>query len=191
MKKLSYVVFLTLFIGLMHGCSSTKKANAEAQRNRQFMGLKELVATNSFVFEAKTAYPMQSTAVMRVNNVLLRNTGNSAGRIDISGNGDFIEILNDSVQGQLPYFGEVRVVNSLDPNDSGINFNGTPTSYELIENEKKKNLRLEFDIKSKVEGYTVIMELYPSKRSTVFINCINRSPIRFDGIIKETESSPD
>lgn len=185
MKRL-FAPFLSivLTIGFLVGCSSTKSAEETALKNQQFDELKELVADRSFVFSAESAYPMQSYAVLQVNNALFRNTGNSAGRIDLAGNGDFIKVIGDTVLGKLPYFGEVRVVSSLDPNDSGINFNGTPDAYEVIENQKKQTLRLKFDIKQKSERFTVIMELFPNKRSTVFINCQNRTPMRFDGKVK-------
>lgn len=79
----------------------------------------------------------------------MKYTGNSAGRIDLTGNGDFIKIVGDSVKGRLAYFGEVRIVRSLHFKDSGVNFDGVPYCYELRESEKKQFLELKFNINLK------------------------------------------
>jgi len=189
MKRWTTFVLLGMVLGLLWSCGGTKSAEAIALKNRQFEELKTLVATKSFVFNAETAYPMQTHAVMQVNNALLRNTGNSTGRISLTGNGDFIKVKGDTIQAALAYFGEVRIVTSLDPRDAGINFKGVSATFDITENEKKQTLRLEFDIKAKTESFSVIMELYTNKRVTVFINSMNRASIRYDGKLKELDET--
>ncbi len=189
MKRLKNIMLLGMVLGLFWSCGGVKSAESIALKNRQFEALKTLVATNSFVFNAETAYPMSSFAVLQVTNTLLRNTGNSAGRISLTGNGDYIKVKGDTVQAELAYFGEVRIAGSMNPRDSGINFNGVPKTFELTENEKKQMLRLEFNIKEKIEPYEVIMHLYPNKHATVFINCMNRTSIRYDGTLSAFEES--
>ena len=189
MNRWKTIVLLGMVIGLFWSCGGTKSAEAIALKTRQFEALKTLVSTKSFIFNAETAYPMQTYAVMKVTNVLLRNTGNAPGRISLRGNGDYITIKSDTVQAELPYFGELRVVSSMDPRDSGINFKGVPTTFDVAENEKKQTIRLEFDIRAKTEPFSVIMKLYPNKRATVFINCMNRTSIRYDGTINAFEES--
>ncbi len=180
-----------MVMGLVLGCSGTKSVEDIALKNQQFEELKELVATKSFMIEVKTAHPMQTYAVTQVTNALLRNTGNNAGRIDVTG--DYIRVKADSVKGGLSYYGEVRIANTLDPRDSGINFDGEPLSYEVSENEKKQILSVEFDIKGNtMELFSVIMQLYPNKRVTIFINSPNRNSIRYDGrlnALDETETT--
>ena len=182
-------MLLGMVIGLFWSCGATKSAESIALKNRQFEALKTLVATKSFVFNAETAYPMQTFAVMQVTNALLRNTGNAPGRISLRGNGDYIKINGDNVQAELAYFGELRVVSSMDPSDSGINFKGVPSAFDVAENEKKQTIRLEFDIRAKTEPFSVIMQLYPNKRATIFVNSINRTSIRYDGTINAFEES--
>ncbi len=189
MKQWKTITLLGMVLGLLWSCGGTKSAEAIALKNRQFEELKTLVATKSFVFNAETAYPMQTYAVMHVNNALLRNTGNSAGRISLTGNGDFIKVNGDTVQATLAYFGEVRIVTSLDPRDAGINFDGEPYSYEVTANEKKQTVKVAFEVKESTEQFSVIMQLYPNKRVTVFINTVNRASIRYDGQLKELDET--
>lgn len=189
MKRLKIIVLLGMAFGLFGSCGGTKSTESIALKNRQFEALKTLVATKYFVFNAETAYPMQSHDVMRVTSVLLRNTGNTAGRISLLGNGDYISIKSDTVQAELAYFGEIRTAGSMNPGDSGISFNGVPSTFEITENEKKQTLRLEFNIKEKIEPYEVIMQLYPNKHASVFINCMNRTSIRYDGMLKELDET--
>ncbi len=189
MKRWTSFVLLGMVVGLLWSCGGTKSAESIALKNRQYEELKILVATKSFVFNAETAYPMQTYAVMQVNNALLRNTGNSAGRISLTGNGDYVKIKGDTVQASLAYFGEVRIVTSIDPRDAGINFDGKPYSYEVTANEKKQTITVAFDVKENTEQFSVIMQLYPNKRITVFINSVNRASIRYDGKLKELDET--
>ena len=189
MKQWKNIALLGMVLGLFWSCGGTKSAEAIALKNRQYEELKTLVATKSFVFNAETAYPMQTYAVMQVNNALLRNTGNSAGRISLTGNGDFIMVKGDTVRAALAYFGEVRIVTSLDPRDAGINFDGEPYSYKVKANEKKQTITVAFDVKENTEQFSVIMQLYPNKRVTVFINSVNRASIRYDGKLKELDET--
>ena len=188
MKRWTTLILLGMVLGLLWSCGGTKSAEAIALKNRQFEEVKELIATKSFMIEVKTAYPMQTYAVTQITNTLMRNTGNSAGRIDVTG--DYIRVKADSVKGGLSYYGEVRIANTLDPRDAGINFEGETLSYEVFENEKKQILSVRFDIKGNtMELFSVIMQLYPNKRVTVFINSPNRNSIRYDGKLKELDET--
>jgi len=189
MKRLKTLALLGMVLGLFWSCGGTKSTEAIALKNRQFEELKTLVATKSFVFNTETAYPMLTYAVMQVTNALLRNTGDAPGRISLLGNGDYIRIKGDTVQGTLAYFGEVRIVSSMNPRDSGINFEGVPSTFDITENKKKQTLKLEFNIKEKIELYEVIMHFYPNKQATVFVNSMNRTSIRYDGTLSAFEES--
>jgi len=189
MNQWKSMVIVGIVIGLSWSCAGTKSAESIALKNDQFEGLKTLVASKSFMIKVETAYPMQTYAVMQVTNALLRNTGNSPGRISLSGNGDYIKVKGDTVQAKLAYFGEVRLISSMNPRESGISFNGVPSTFDVSENDKKQMLRLVFNIKEKIETYEVIMHLYPNRHATVFINCMSRTSIRYDGKLIELEET--
>ena len=193
MKRFNYIGILLLVLLLFWSCGSTKNDMASNSKEKQLVQLKELIATKSYKFNAETAHPMQTYAVTQVTNVLLRNTGSTAGRISLMGNGDYIKVQGDTVNAELAYFGERRMGFSTDPMDNGINFEGKPKKYEVTEHSKKKILNIEFETGSKSEQYNVVMRVFPSKRATVYISSINRTAIRYDGEIvklEETDKTP-
>lgn len=180
------IVLTGMALGLLWSCGSTKSTETLVLEKRQFEELKEIVATKVYTIAVNTAYPMQTYAVTQITNSLMRNTGNNAARIDVTGN--YIEVKVDSVEGGLAYFGEVRIANTLDPRDSGINFKGEPLSYEVFENIEKQTLNVEFDIKgNSMELFSVIMQLYPNKRAAIIVNSPYRNSIRYDGKLNEIE----
>ena len=163
-------------------CGSTKD-NTYSLKEQQLNELKELVASKSFKFIAETAHPMQTYAVTQVTNALLRNTGNTAGTIFLTGRGDYLKVMGDTITAELSYFGELRFVSSIDPKDSGINFKGEAFNFKITEHKKKKSLNLKFDVKSKNGLYNIVMQIYPSKRTNIFVNSSNRTSIRYSGEI--------
>ncbi len=187
MKTQVPYLFIGLIFVLLFSCSSTESEAMKEAKIQQFNELKELVEDKSFKFIAETAHPMQTYAVTQVTNALLRNTGNSSGTIFLTGRGDYIKVMKDTVSAELSYFGEVRFVGSIDPSDSGINFDEESLNFTTTENEKKKTLNLEFDVNSKTDRYNVIMQIYPSKRTNVIINSSNRTSIRYGGKIVRLE----
>lgn len=187
MKTQVPYLFIGLIFVLLFSCSSTESEAMKEAKIQQFNELKELVEDKSFKFIAETAHPMQTYAVTQVTNALLRNTGNSSGTIFLTGRGDYIKVMKDTVSAELSYFGEVRFVGSIDPSDSGINFDEESLNFTTTENEKKKTLNLEFDVNSKTDRYNVIMQIYPSKRTNVIINSSKRTSIRYGGKIVKLE----
>jgi len=187
MKILRIILLYVFFVGLLQSCGSLKSEEDITLKNEQFKQLKELVESRSFKFIAETAHPMQTYAVTQVTNALLRNTGNTAGTIFLTGRGDYIKVIRDSIKAELSYFGELRIVSSIDPRDSGINFNGEPLNFTITENEKKKTINLEFDINTKTDQYNVIMQIYASKRTNIVVNSLNRTSIRYGGEIVRLE----
>ncbi len=189
MKRNAYLASLLLALFLFWSCGSSKNDMTDNTKEIQLMQLKELVSSGSFKFKAESAHPMQTYDVMRITNALLRNTGNTSGRISLMGSGDHITFKNDTVYAELAYFGERRMAFSTDPKDNGIRFEGKPENYVVKENTKKKILNIEFEVKSNTEQYDVIIRVYPSKRATVYISSLYRTSIRYDGEIIRLEES--
>lgn len=194
MKQYNYIWILILSLVVIWSCGSTKYDSVGNSREGQLNELKELLVTKSFKFNAETAHPMQTYAVAQVTNTLLRNTGNTAGTIFLTGRGDYIKVKGDSIKAELSYFGELRMVSSIDPRDSGINFEGKALSFTTTEHKKKKSLNFEFDVKTKTDIYNVIMQIYPSQRANIVVNSSNRTSIRYGGKIvkiEEKEKTPE
>lgn len=183
MKRYNHFWLIPLTLVLFWSCSSSRDVGGSTSKESQLNELKELLATKSFKFVAETAHPMQTYAVTQVTNALLRNTGNTAGTIFLTGSGDYIKIAGDSVTAELSYFGELRLVSSIDHRDSGINFNAEHQNFMITETKKRKALNLEFDIGTKTDMYNIVMLIYPSKRANIVVNSSNRTSIRYSGEI--------
>ena len=183
MKRYNHVWIILLTLVLFLCCSSTRNVGANTSQESQLNELKEVLATKSFKFIAETAHPMQTYAVTQVTNALLRNTGNTAGTIFLTGSGDYIKIVGDTVTAEMSYFGELRIVSSIDQRDNGINFNGEPLNFVITKHKKRKALNLEFDVSTKTEMFNIVMQIYPSKRANIVVNSSNRTSIRYVGEI--------
>lgn len=182
MRQTKYISIVMIISILFWSCGSTYDS-AGNSRESQLNELRELLDTKSFKFMAETAHPMQTYAVTQVTNALLRNTGNTSGTIFLTGRGDYLKVMGDTITAELSYFGELRMVSSIDPRDSGINFTGELSNFSIKESKKKKKLNVEFDVKTKIDKYNIIMQLYPSQRANIVVNSSNRTSIRYEGEI--------
>ncbi len=193
MKRIINLLIIILAFVLIWNCGSTKNEDVRYSKEKQLNELKQHLAAKSFKFIAETAHPMQTYAVTQVTNALLRNTGNTAGTIFLTGRGDYMKLMGDTITAELSYFGESRIVSSTDPRDTGINFEAKALNFTTTENKNKKSLNLEFDVKTKTDYYNIIMRIYPNKRTNIIVNSANRTSIRYGGeieILEEKEKAP-
>ena len=183
--KLIRIIFPIILFSLFLNCSGTKSIESNEIEEIQLENVRRLIASRSFKFLAETAYPMQTYDAMTVTNALLQNTGSYGGRISLIGNGDYLKLENDLAVAELPFFGEIRIGTTIDPQKGGIKFNNSPIDFEIIKNEKKKNLTVKFDIRSNSEVFEINIRVYPNKNAVLYISSINRTVIRYDGKISE------
>lgn len=181
-------VFLTIIVGVFTSCKTSKIDQSEA-RSKDMAILDSLYAQDAYKIAIEVVYPFNTAATTEVANILLRNTGDNASRIDVRGEGNFIEIQNDSVKGYLPFFGERRL--------SAGAYGGTDLAVQIEEpvknlskqiNSKKRKLKLEFTANQKGvdnERYEITIEIYPNKHATVNISPVYRTFIRYDGRLEE------
>ena len=178
------LVNIMLLIMLTIGGCGTSSNVVSAEDQQKLDKILHIAKLKSFHFEADAAFPLESAAVSNVTNVLLQNTGSNARRIILTGNGDFIKVEKDSARAVLAYFGEARVVASLDPKDNDITFENQLLNYDVSKNDKKSFVNVNFDVRGKRELYTVNIRMYPSYSATTTINSANRTTIKYDGFIK-------
>ena len=170
--------------GSLWSCKTNSIAKIEAKA--QDMALLESLQTqDDYRVEIEVVYPFTSAATTQASNLLLRNTGDTANRIDVRGDGNFIEIKNDSVKAYLPFFGEQRL--------SAGDYGGTDLSIQIEEslkdfskqiNTKKGKLELDFMAHQKGqqnEKYEVNLDIYPNKTVNVNITPVYRTFIRYSG----------
>ncbi|NNE31293.1 MAG: DUF4251 domain-containing protein [Winogradskyella sp.] len=163
--------------------SCAKKISKTESRNSQvaYNELKALVNSKSYSFNARSANPMQSNETIEVNNYLLSRTDNTGLRQDLSTNKSFISIKNDSIIGDLAYFGELRTSSYNDAGNMNIKFKGMPYQYETIINDRANEITVKFKIKGDSEDFNVIMVVFPNKNAKVSIYSSNRTAIQYLG----------
>lgn len=188
--KFSYKLFILILsfsvFAFFTSCKTNSLAKSEMKAKNKIV-LDSLYALENYKVDIEVMYPFNTTATAQVANALLINTGNTSSRIDVRGDGNFIEIRNDSVLAYLPFFGESRI--------SGGGVGGRSIAIQLEEplDELKKNintdkgkLELEFNA-TQAEGdndrYKIKIDLFANKNAVVDISPVYRTFIKYDGTL--------
>lgn len=163
--------------------NAEKKAKLEAEYNQ----LKDLVASQNFMFEANWAIPLGND----VSNIGLNIPGGGAifqgGRVDISNNSNFLKLESDNADLFLPYFGRVFFPKRTSTS-RGIQYKGEINDYKVDINEKKKRITIKFNAKSEGDFLKFIITVYAGGKTSVAVNSTNRQTITYDGQLKPIES---
>jgi hypothetical protein len=154
--------------------------------------VKKILDTKAYDIEISTIYPQNTVAsAQAINSLLLRQTGNSASRIDVSGDNYSIKLKDSVAEGDLPFFGESRFSSGgYNGSSSGINLDGKTQDYSLTFNVKKNNYVVEFttrDSKHKIESYKVQLTIFLNRNVDVYITSSHRTMIRYLGVLSEIE----
>lgn len=177
-------LLLGLVIVIFSGCGRAKTESELAIELAAYNEIKSLVNKKSFRIDAESAFPIQSSDVMDVNNVLMRQTENVGSRISLSGNEDFLSINGNVAKANMSYFGELRTVGYSDSRDSSIIFDGEMTSIKITENDKKQQVNVSFKISNDVEQFIVKMVILSNRYANINIYGSSRTAIRYRGPIK-------
>ncbi len=160
-------------------------------QTKQLAALDSLNQLNDYQIEIEVAYPFATTATTQVANVLLRNTGNTANRIDVNGDGYYISIQNDSVKAYLPFFGERRLSSgTYGGSDDAIKINEALNELNKQMDKEKGKLKLGFNARqdsSDNESYQISIDLYPNKNVSVNINPVYKTFMRYQGKLTDEE----
>ena len=182
-KNLSFV-FLTAVLTLFWGCKTNKLDKNEAKAKNLAL-LETIFTQDNYHIDIEVAYPFTSVATTQVSNVLLRNTGNTANRIDIRGDGNFIKIQNDTLTGYLPFFGEQRSGSgSYGGSNLAIQFDEPLEDLTKQLNKDKGKIELEFTANQKGtdnEKYDIRIDIYPNKNVSVNITPVFKTFMRYSG----------
>lgn len=172
-----YCVFICLSL-LLFGCASSKKATKAEIDN-----LTSLIESKSFEIESEWAEPQVTYAMTQIANAGLLPVGSNSGNINLIGNSNFFRIKGDSVSAYLPYFGERQSGGSYGGNSIGIEFEGIPKNLNISE-AKENSYKISFSINDKnttTENYNVVVRVYPSLLSTIYINSSQKHSITYRG----------
>jgi len=176
--KIGFVFYLCFF----SSCKSINTIN-NSKKEAQFQQLVKLIKSRSYQININAVYPFNTNASTQVINALLFPIGDSAARIDVTGDGNFLKVSNNNVEADLPYFGERRIGGNYGGTNSGIMFNKAPEDYHIKVNEKKKNVIVKFSANNLTENYTVILKVTLNNKAYISINSFHLNQISYDGSI--------
>jgi len=171
---LGVVLVSMMFIG----CSSTSKVVEANSR------LDALVENKTIKIEINAAEPMVTIALAQIANSGMMAPGNTVGRIDVKGQGYFIEIEGDTVSADLPYFGE-RQMGGGYGEDAGIKFKEQITDIEITKDDSKQRYQIRFSIRDVTETYLINMEVFPNMNCDMRVSSSHRNRIRYTGKVAE------
>jgi hypothetical protein len=171
--KFRFLLFIGFF-SILYGCKTTATL---AEINE----LKEVVAKNNFEFSANSANPVAFANVRGLQNLL--PPGSSLNNINLAATPNYLRISKDSIQFDLPYYGERQIAGGYNDN-IGLQFDGLVDKSEKKFNDKKISFEMEYSVKIKTESLKLNLTLYANNVSKLFVTSSHRTSISYDGIWK-------
>ncbi|RED45294.1 uncharacterized protein DUF4251 [Winogradskyella eximia] len=185
-KRLRLLCCLSVLITLWN-CKS-KDITASEKYADNLTTLKILQEKEIYNIEIDVAYPFVKAATQQVANTLfLSRTGNTANRIDVRGDGYFINIVKDSVKGDLSFMGERRLSGGTYGMNRGIAFEGVPKNLEKSIDKKNNKLEIKFSINQNgepSEKYDVRLLIFPNNKAEVEITSTFKTFMRYSGTLQ-------
>lgn len=163
--KTYFLLCLLLWTALMLPASAQKKQAIQAQSEKQFQQMTELVNSLHFEIKIDRVYPQNGMDVSRFNPE------------------GVISITDSTAKGHLPYFG--RAYSLPYGGDSGIEFDNKikNSEIEIKERRKRKTILYRFEVPAKNDLYRFILTISPNGTTRVEMNSNNRTPISYSGDI--------
>ncbi len=182
MKFISILLFIII---LFISCASTTSVITEQQLQKT----EELINRKSFKISCDRAYPMVTNALMQLQNAGLFPFNSTAGMVDITGTSSYITFKNDSIDAELPYFGERQFGGVYNSRNIGVAFKDEFKDYKITK-FKDKQIKISFIVNDRyntVESYNVDIYVYPSLKARITINSTHRRMIEYRGFLTEEE----
>ncbi|WP_010179343.1 DUF4251 domain-containing protein [Aquimarina agarilytica] len=184
MNYLFKLLIISSFIGVV-SCKSSEVTNQK--KADQFVKLQELIESKSYQIDINAIYPFNTAATTQVLNNILFQTGNSAARIDVRGNGNYIKISDDKVKANLAFFGERQISGNYGRTDGGIQLDDSVQKYTVTKNDKKKTLSIKFNANDGIENFSVTIIASINMRVSIGVNSSHLNRISYDGTIETLE----
>lgn len=175
------LVFSLIFT--FSSCQSSKLSTEKTLIQNNFNQIELFIAEQNYRIEIETVYPMITNATATILNNLFLNgsTGDSAGRIDVQGDGFYLVVNQNNAKAELPFFGEKQIVTSYNLNNKAIEFDDKHSNYHQSKNEKKFRMHIQFDINDSAENYHVNITIYANKKVDVVITSSHFASISYEG----------
>ena len=173
-----YILMIVLAATVLSSCS-VQKTGTDAE----FVALSNKMDRNETIrIEVNAAYPTNTFATQQVLNSVLRGSGDSANRIDLSGDSYYLEFNSEHAFASLPFYGERRQSSGYNnTDDNGINFDEPTINYNVELNEKSYRYDIEFTTSKGVESFDVDIILFANGNSVIYITSSSRTRIEYRG----------
>jgi len=181
MKKVFGLLVVSV---LIISCGSMKDADATTNAE-----LNDWVNNRSFEIESNFAMPMNTAAVNAVLNSGILGPGNNSNQISLIGTPNYLRIEGDSIEANLPYFGERRMGGGYNSRDAGITIDGLLKDYRV---ETKRGMYIiRFDARDTQgnEMYSFTLNLSPNQNANMSVNSTQRTNIQFRGRVEAIEEN--
>lgn len=184
MKYLIILLAFTLF-----SCSSANQKNT-GNSEIDHQKIQELIKTEGLKFNLDYAFPKTSASYNQaVQQLNLSAVGNSGNRINIRGEGYYVEIKKDSVIAVLPFYGEQYSGYQITTHDR-IEFKGKAKNYELklMKHKKSNRTKISFQIAdaNRVgEAYDVSLMIFKTGKTDMQVSSSRRSVMAYRGEVEK------
>ena len=165
MKKI-FILFMTLVIFTNFTIAQTKeekKQQKEELAQKEYEAIKKLIDSKMFVFNATWL------------------TTQGGRHIDIRGNNNQVEVINDMTKATMQYFGVVTV--SRFNSDGGVEFDSEIEDYNVKYVDKKQKIIISYTAKNKAEKYEVTMTVYKNRSAFVDLYSTYKNNITYQGTV--------
>ncbi|SDB37669.1 protein of unknown function [Flavobacteriaceae bacterium MAR_2010_188] len=192
MKTFNLKSYSWIFLSFLLVCFTSCKSKVDSLASQtEITALKNVVDSKNYEIVSDVAYPRATSAMMNIQNSGLFGMGNTANRISLIGNSNFLKVNGDSISSQLPYFGERQMAASYDPDDIGINLKGVLEDYSAEWNERKQMYLVNFKARSNREFFDVYINFYPNMTCRMTITGNTRFPIGYSGNLQKIDISEE
>lgn len=170
-------ILAVLSIIIMTSCAGSRLNETPEQK----AAVDNAISSKDFTVAIEVMEPRVTFAVQNVANELLRNTGNTANRVSLDGQGYELKIKNDSVITRLPYVGERQMGGGYNNLDTGIIVDGPITNYQEKTDSKKGETIITMDAMNGAETYSIQLTIQQYGFTRVNVNSSQRNSIAYSG----------
>ena len=151
-----------LILAILVSGYSPVSAQKKDKKDEQFKEMTSLIESGRYLFTVQSVQPTGSRTIHTTSLYTLE--------------------ANDSTyKAYLPYFG--RAYQASYGGDGGIEFDASPENLKLTLKEKKRMIKLEFDVQAKNDKYSCFLSVGSSGYGTLSINSQNRQHNSYSGIV--------
>ncbi|WP_194852521.1 DUF4251 domain-containing protein [Nonlabens antarcticus] len=188
MKTTNYIfsfklmIVSVLILGLT-SCNVSKTGSA-----KEYAALTDKIQNGTIRIAVDAAYPSNTAATQRVLNSVLQGSGDSANRIDLTGDGHFMELNPQKVSADLPFYGEQRQGGGYNSRDNaGVKFEVAPDDYIVRSKENSYSYDISFNANDPGnDNFDTEVILYANGNVMIYITSNRRSRIEYRGRIVES-----